>query len=90
MRLVPEMIVASTVEAKEAFKRLSHSLNVTIKHYHCDNGLFDSKIFILSIQKASQAIKFRGVNTCHQNGQAERRIKDVTEGEQTSLLHSSH
>ena len=40
--LITEMNVASTVEAKELFEQLSHSYNVPIKYYHCDNGLFNS------------------------------------------------
>ena len=38
-----EMTALSTVAAKEAFERLSVSHNVRIRHYHCDNGLFDFK-----------------------------------------------
>ena len=84
------MNVASTVEGKEVFEQLSHSYNVAIKYYHCDNELCDSKLFKLSIQKTSQSVTFCGVNDHHQNGQVERRIKDVTEGAQTSLLIASH
>ena len=60
-----EMNAASTVEEKEAFERLSHSYNVPVKHYHCDNGLFDTKLFKLSIQKSGQTITFCGVNVHH-------------------------
>ena len=80
----------STVEAKQAFEQIAHSYNVVVKHYHCDNGLFDTKVFKASIQQAHQSITFCGVNTHHQNGKAERRIKDVTTGARKALLHAAH
>ena len=61
----------STVEAKLAFEHLTHSYNVSIRHYHYDNGLFDTKEFEEPIKKAKQTISFCGVNVHHQNGKAE-------------------
>ena len=90
VHLMTEMTAAATVAAKEAFERLSASHNVRIHHYHCDNGLFDTKAFKSSIAIAHQTISFCGVNAHHQNGKAERRIGDVTQGTRTSLLHASH
>jgi hypothetical protein len=80
----------STVEAKLAFKRTSSSYGVTISHYHSDNGLFDTKAFKNPIAKAGQTLSFCGVNAHHQNGKAESRIKDVTTGGRTALLHAAH
>ena len=34
-----------TLQVKQAFERVAASHNVTVKHYHCDNSLFDSAIF---------------------------------------------
>ena len=90
VHLMTEMTVVSTVAANEAVERLSASHNVRIRHYHCDNGLFDSKAFKASIVLAHQTISFCGVNAHHQNGKAERRIGDVTQGTRTALLHASH
>ena len=88
--LMTEMNAKSTVAAKEAFERISESHGVKVRHYHCDNGLFDTIKFKASLQKAHQSITFCGVNAHHQNGKAERRIKDVTEGARTSLNHAAH
>ena len=88
--LMTDMNAEATVAAKEAFERLAGSYNVLIKHYHCDNGLFDTVAFKASIIQANQTISFCGVNAHHQNGRAERRIRDVTEGARTALLHASH
>ena len=35
-------------------------------------------------------MSFCGVNAHHQNGKAERRIRDITENARTSLLHAAH
>ena len=50
VHLMTELNAESTVEAKQAFERLSRSYNVKIKHYHADNGLFDTKAFKTSVK----------------------------------------
>lgn len=90
VHLITEMNAAATVEAKMAFERIAHSYYVVIKHYHCDNGLFDTKEFKLAIERANQTITFCGVNAHHQNGKAEQRVGDVTTNARTSLLHAAH
>ena len=42
------------------------------------------------VQAAHQTITFCGVGAHHQNGIAERRIRDITENARTSLLHAAH
>jgi hypothetical protein len=90
VHLMTKMDAESTVEAKLAFERTSASYGVTIRHYHSDNGLFDTKAFKNSIAKAGQTLSFCGVNAHRQNGKAENRIKDVTTGGRTILLHAAH
>ena len=72
-----------------AFEQILQSYGVSVKHYHADNGLFDTKVFKAAIAKASQTLTFCGVNAHHQNGKAENRIKDVTQGARTALLHAA-
>jgi hypothetical protein len=69
---------------------LSSSYAVTIRHYHADNGLFDTKAFKASVTKAGQTLSFCRVNAHHQNGKAESRIKDIMTGGRTALLHAAH
>jgi hypothetical protein len=90
VHLMTEMDAAATVAAKQAFERILHSHGVTARHFHADNGLFDTKLFKSSIKHANQTLSFCGVNAHHQNGKAENRIKLVTEGARTALLHASH
>ena len=85
-----DMNAEATVEAKQAFERLAGQHDIKIQHYHADNGLFDTKAFKSSISRSGQGLSFCGVNAHHQNGKAENRIKDVTTGARTALLHASH
>ena len=90
VHLMTELNAEKTVEAKRAFERLAASHQVVIKHYHADNGLFDTKAFWSDIKSSNQTMSFCGVNAHHQNGKAERRIRDITTQARTSLLHAAH
>ncbi|CAJ1943881.1 unnamed protein product, partial [Cylindrotheca closterium] len=90
IHLMTEMNAETTVLAKLAFERECATHGVPVRHYHADNGLFDTKLFRSSVEKAGQGLTFCGVNAHHQNGKAERRIKDVTEGARTALIHAAH
>ena len=79
-----------TINAKHAFEHLAEQHGVRILHYHCDNGRFTDKAFVDDIRMAHQTITFCGVGAHHQNGVAERRIRDITENARTSLLHAAH
>ena len=79
-----------TLEAKHAFERIAHQHAIRIMHYHCDNGRFADHAFLDDVRKAGQTITFCGVGAHHQNGVAERRIRDITESARTMLLHAAH
>jgi hypothetical protein len=65
---------AETINAKDAFKAYAKPYNVTIQHYHADNGRFADNSFCQSCQEKQQTISFCGVNAHWQNGVAEKRI----------------
>lgn len=90
VHLMTKMDAEATVEAKLAFERIAASHGVVVKHYHADNGLFDTKVFKTAVQRSQQTLSFCGVNAHHQNGKAESRIKDITTHARTSLLHAAH
>ena len=90
VHLMTKMDADATIKAKEAFERLASESGNVVGHYHADNGLFDTKAFKQSVRVACQTLSFCGVNAHHQNGVAERRIRDVTEGARTALLHAAH
>ena len=79
-----------TIDAKHSFEHLAEQHGVRILHYHCDNGRFADKAFVDDNRAAHQTITFCGVGAHHQNGIAERGIRDITENACTSLLHAAH
>ena len=80
---------AETVEAKLAFERYANTHGVRIGHYHADNGIFAEAEFLQSINGTpGQSISFCGVNAHHQNGRAEKKIRDLQDQARTMILHA--
>jgi hypothetical protein len=77
-----------TLDAYMAFKGFARSLNVGIQHYHANNGRFCKNLWMAKIKKEGQTISFCGVNAHFQNRVAEWRIRDLSNGARTSLLHA--
>ena len=78
-----------TLLAKQAFEDHCRRMNVQIQHYHADNGVFASQAWRDSCVAQQQGLTFAGVNAHHQNGIAERRIKELTHMARTQLIHAS-
>ncbi len=68
-----------TLQAKKAFERFAVDNEVTIQHYHYDNGRFAGKLFLQHCQQSHQQITYCRVNAHHQNEIIERAIRDITE-----------
>ena len=66
--VTPSDTSEETVAAKEAFERFAASHDVTIKHYHADNGRFADTLFREHVRDKGQTISFCGVGAHHQNG----------------------
>ena len=77
-----------TVEGKLAFEAYARSMGVKIYSYHADNGRFSDNLFLESIAKSRQTITFCGVGAHHQNGKAEKKIRDLRESARKMLLHA--
>ena len=77
-----------TVAAKGAFEAHARSMNVTIQHYHADNGRFADNGFIKHARLQGQPISYCGVNAHWQNGIAEKRIRDLRESARKQLFHA--
>jgi Reverse transcriptase (RNA-dependent DNA polymerase) len=61
---------------------------VEVKHYHADNGIFAEKEFVHAVERDGQTISYCGVNAHHQNGKAEKKIRDLQDLARTMLLHA--
>jgi hypothetical protein len=77
-----------TIAAKQAFERVAKVYGVTVKHYHADNGIFESKAFVDEVHLKGQTISFCAVSAHHQNGRAEKKIRDLQDAARTMLLHA--
>lgn len=81
---------AETIEGKRAFERYARSHGVVPKHYHADNGIFETEAFNQAVQELGQTISYAAVNAHHQNGKAEKKIRDLQDMARTMLLHAVH
>jgi hypothetical protein len=84
--LMKDLTLSETLMAKHAYERILASLGVDSKAYHADNGRFADKGIRDDCVSSNQTITFCGVGSHHQNGIAERKIKDITLGARTLLL----
>ena len=77
-----------TLEGKKQFEAYCNAHGVTVENYHADNGRFADNAFINDVRSQGQTITYCGVGAHHQNGIAEKRIRDVTEQARKMLLHA--
>ena len=88
VHLMTDLTSSSTIEAKHAFERKMATYDVTIKHYHADNGRFNDIAFREDCKKSKQKLTFCGVGAHHQNGVIENHIKLLSLNSRTILLHA--
>jgi hypothetical protein len=81
---------AETLEAKHSFERLAATHGVRIKHYHADNGRFSENAWVKDLKTNQQTISFCGVDAHHQNGIAEKAIRDLQDQARTIIIHAHH
>jgi hypothetical protein len=86
--LMKDLTLSETLLAKHAYECFLALLGIESKAYHADNGHFAEKGFRDDCTSSNQTITFCGIRSHHQNGIAERKIKDITLGGQTLLLHA--
>jgi hypothetical protein len=86
--LMRELTLVETLMAKHAYEEFLALMGIKSKAYHADNGHFSDRGFRDDWVANNQSITFCGVGSHHQNGITERKIKDITLGGQTLLLHA--
>lgn len=62
---------------KSDFEHFASTSNITIWHYHCDNGVFANYAFWAACKASAQRITFYGGKAHHQNGLAEQHILNI-------------
>jgi hypothetical protein len=60
-----------------------------VQNYHADNGIFRAHKWVNACHSSGQGLTFAGVNAHHQNGIAERRIRELQELARTMLIHAN-
>jgi hypothetical protein len=78
-----------TIEGKNAFETYARSHGVTVKNYLADNGIFKANLWVNDCKAKGQGLTFAGVNAHHQNGVAERRIRELQDMARTMLIHAN-
>ena len=77
-----------TVKAKLCFENHLQSMGIKVKSYHADSGILRAHKWIQACKVKQQEISFVGVNAHHQNGHAERRIRELQGAARTNILHT--
>ena len=78
-----------TVEGKKAFEQFAKDRNVSIQGYCADNGIFKDKVWVQACKANNQRLKFAAVGAHHQNGHAERRIRELQDLARTMMIHAN-
>jgi Reverse transcriptase (RNA-dependent DNA polymerase)/GAG-pre-integrase domain len=78
-----------TLDGKQEFERFARSNGVSILHYRADNGRFAENAWKDDVISKGQRLSFCGVSAHHQNGKAEKRIRDIQDLARTSLIHAN-
>jgi Reverse transcriptase (RNA-dependent DNA polymerase) len=79
-----------TIKSKMVFERNVYDQGIKVQSYHSDNGIFKSKAWQDHCYSNGQGLTFAGVNAHHQNGKAERRIRELQDMARTMLIHAKH
>ena len=78
-----------TLEGKQAFERWASTHGVHVRAYHADNGIFRANEWVRACHEQRQPLTFASVGAHHQNGLAERRIRELQDTARTMLIHAN-
>ena len=77
------------MDGKRAFETHLRTMGVKVQAYHADNGIFKAHGWVRACKEEKQNLTFAGVNAHHQNGYAERRIRELQELARSMLIHAN-
>ena len=79
-----------TILAKRAYEAEFRKYGKEVRHYHADHGTYTVAKYKEEIEDKKQSLIFCGVDSHHQNGQAENRIKIACEPVRSMLIYTMH
>jgi hypothetical protein len=79
--------MARLVQAKFEFEKYARTYGANIRQYHAGNGQFSDNSLQNDGLSKGQLLTFCGVGAHHQNGQAEKRIRDIQDLARTSHIY---
>jgi hypothetical protein len=79
---------SETLEAKRQFESHLRTHGITVRHYHADNGRFIETTWVNDTRDKGQDMSYAGIAAHHQNGKAEKRIRDIQDLAHSSLIHA--
>jgi hypothetical protein len=83
-----DLSLEETLLAKHGYEHFFAMHGIISKQYHADNGRCADKGFYDNCSKNGQVILFCSVGSYYHYGIAEQKIKDLTLGAQTLLIHA--
>ena len=76
-----------TVKAKHAYELHLRKIGKYVRHYHTYNGTFDIAKYREGNYSSKLTLSFCGVESHHQNGRTEKRIKSICNPERSMLIY---
>ena len=89
VHLIKDFTGEENMDAKNAYESKAAEFGVRVKSYHGDNGRFSETLWLSDVAEKNQQVTFCGVGSHHQNGIAEKRIRDLTEYARTLLVSAN-
>ena len=77
------------MEGKKAFEQFAKDKGIIIEVYRADNGIFKDNTWVHACETHNQTLRFAAVGAQHQNGHAERRIRELQDIARTMLIHAN-
>jgi hypothetical protein len=87
--LIKDFTSDENMAAKNAYEAKVAEFGVCVRSYHGDNGQFSETLWLSDVAEKNQQVTFCGVGSHHQNGIAEKRIRDLTEYAWTLLVSAN-
>ena len=83
------LTAAETIRGKLILEQEAADVNVKIRKYHSDNGVFSSREFKDHCKALKQKLTFSGVGAKFQNGVAERSIQTICNMARSNIIHAT-